>query len=300
MNRTTLVLGASGLVGRRVVQRLQRDGVPLRAATRTPRLNHEVRLDLLQPDTFAPALQGVGTVMLISRPGDEEADRHAAPLVGAMVAAGVKRVVVLSALGAERRPDFSLRRVERLVEASGLAWVHVRPNFFMQMLALPPLSTEIAVHGSLSLPLGDAPVAYVDADDVAAVLHRALVDASLDGQAFEVSGPGALHHGDMLQAIALRTGRPLRYLPIDEDSAHRALLARGFTERHAARALTFYRLVREGWCATPDRHVARLLGRPLRTWHEVVDENLSAWLPPVRAPRAAEAAPDGGRDHAAA
>ena len=167
MSERFLVLGASGLVGRHVVQRLEEEGRTVVCATRNPAAARDVYFDLLDPASFGRALDGASTVMLISRPGDEDAHVHAKPFIDSMRRSGVRRVVVLSALGAQLRPDFSLRKVEVLVEDSGMRWTHVRPNFFMQMLALPPLATEIAARGTLSLPLAGAAIAYVDARDVA-------------------------------------------------------------------------------------------------------------------------------------
>jgi hypothetical protein len=57
------------------------------------------------------------------------------------------------------------------------------------------------------------------------------------------------------------------------------MLARGFAPRHVERVLTFYRLIRAGFCADADQDVAQLLGRPLRTWEEFVRENASCWRP---------------------
>lgn len=99
MKHKYLVLGASGLVGSRVVERLAKERKDVCGATRNPRGAGEVRLDPLQEETFGAALAGMTTVMLISRPGDEDAHLHAEPFVEAMVSAGVRRVVVLSALG---------------------------------------------------------------------------------------------------------------------------------------------------------------------------------------------------------
>jgi uncharacterized protein YbjT (DUF2867 family) len=279
MSEKTLVLGASGNVGARVVALLQRAGHGVIGATRQPVHDAQVRFDLLDRATHAAALDGVGTVMLMARPGDEEAHLHAAPFIEAMRAARVHRVVVLSALGAGLRPEFSMRKLERLVEQSGLAWTHVRPNFFMQMLALPPLSTETAERGTLSLPLADARVAYVDAQDVAAVLCKALIDERLAGQAFEVSGPEALDHRTIATRIAGCTGTPVQYVALDEAAAATLLRSRGFAPAQLERVLTFYRLIREGFCSRVDTTSARLIGRPLARWDTFMASRAHVWRP---------------------
>jgi uncharacterized protein YbjT (DUF2867 family) len=277
MSDRFLVLGASGQVGGHVLEMLRQDGREAVGASRTPKDQHWVRFDWLDQDTFSPALQGITTVLLECRPGDEDADRYAAPFISAMVDAGVRRVVLLSALGAAKRPEFSLRKVELLVEASGLAWTHIRPNFFFQMLARPPLSSEIALHGTLSLPLGDARIAYVDADDVAALLFKALTDQSLAGRAIELSGPEALTHEEIVQHIAQQTGRAIRFVNLSEDEARALLLSRGFPPSHTERVMRFYSLCRQGYCAAPDTEAGQILGRPLNHFETFVEANQAAW-----------------------
>jgi uncharacterized protein YbjT (DUF2867 family) len=263
MKTRFLVLGASGLVGGHVLQLLLHHGYDAVGASRRQTGHRWVPFDLLDPRTHAPALAGATGVMLLSRPGDELAQQHAQAFIDAMVAAKIQRVVVLSALGAAQRPDFSLRKVELLVEASGLEWTHIRPNFFAQIFARPPLSTEIAAHRTLTLPLGDARVAYVDARDVAAMICKALTEPGLAGKAIDLNGPEALTHETIARQIGTLLGAPVSYVNITEESARDLLSRRGFPAPQAERVLRFYALCRQGACATPDTQAARLLGRPL-------------------------------------
>lgn len=264
-------------MGGAVAALLQAEGRRVVRATRNPAGAGEVRFDLLEPQTFAPALQGVTAVMLMSRPGDEDAGVHAAPFVRAMQASAVRHIVVLSALGAQARPAFALRKVELLVEQCGIAWTHVRPNFYMQLLAQPPIAAEVAGRGTLSLPLGDARIAYVDARDVAAVLHRTLAGAGPVGRAIEVNGPHALSHAQVAGSIARAIGSAVSYVPLHEAAARDLMLARGLGQAQVERVLAAYRLIRGGLCAEPDDAAARWLGRPLRTWEAFVHESAAAW-----------------------
>lgn len=283
MHDRILVLGASGLVGGQVFELLSRHGYDVLGVSRRKSGGQWVHFDLLDPATHAPALAGVGAVMLMSRPGDEEAHVHAAPFIKAMAAAGVRRVVDISALGAQLRPDFSIRRVELLVEDSGLEWTHVRPNFFAQMLARPPLSTEIARNRTFRLPLDAARVAYVDAHDVAAVAFRALTDRELAGRAISLSGPEALDHEEIARRISKALGETVRYIAISEGEARELLFAHGIPAPQVERLLRFYDLCRQGFCATLDMEAARLLGRPLGTLEAVIATNLPAWQATLQA-----------------
>lgn len=274
-----MVLGASGLVGGLVFKMLQTEGYDAVGASRTPRGDRWRVLDLLDPKTFSRALQDIATVMLISAPGDEAAHLHGKSFIESMLSAGVERVVVLSALGAGLYPELSNRKVELLVEETGLSWTHVRPNFFLQMLSRPPLCAEIAKEDTLSLPLGNARMAYVDARDVAAVLFRALTDPALAGRALEVSGSEALTHEEIVAHISRKIGRTIRYVALSEPEARVLLQSRGYPDKHIARILGFYALCRQGHCAQPDHEIAKLLGRPLRTLNDEIEENYRAWLP---------------------
>ena len=141
MNTKILVVGATGTVGRPLVAELVNGGAAVRAATRDPARARGmlpdaaeiVPFDLERTDTFDDALQYVDRVFLIARPGDEHADHLAFPLIEAMERHGVRHVVDLSALGAEARPSFALRKVEQRLEASPMTFTHLRPNFFMQL-----------------------------------------------------------------------------------------------------------------------------------------------------------------------
>jgi len=273
-----LVMGASGLIGKSVLAMLREEGYDALGASRTPRGDGWRVLDLLNPETHSSALQGITTVMLISAPGDENAHLHAKSFIESLAANGVERVVVLSALGAGQYPELSNRKVEVLVEETGLNWTHVRPNFFMQTLCRPPLSTEIAQEHTLSLPLGDARIAYVDARDVAAMLFRALIDPTFAGQALEVSGPEALTHEEIAARISQKTGKTIRYVRLTDSEARALLESRGFPDVHIARILRFYASCLQGHCAQPDRFLAKMLGRPLHSFDNVMEDNYGAWM----------------------
>ncbi|HEU4537009.1 MAG TPA: NAD(P)H-binding protein, partial [Polyangiaceae bacterium] len=269
MDGTILVLGATGKVGGAVVNGLAREGARVRAATRDPARAaglpagvERVAFDLEAPATFAPALDGVDRVFLIARPGDEHADRVAAPFLEAMRASGVARVVNLTALGTERRPEFALRRVELAVEASGLAYTHLRPGFFFQLFTTPPLVDAICRAGEIRVPAADARLSFLDARDVGEVGARVLLSGAHDGRAYALTGAVAVDHGAVAAALSSASGAEVRYVPIDEAAARRELGEAGLPPPWVERVITFYRLVRAGRAAAVTGDVEAVLGRP--------------------------------------
>ena len=269
MTRLILVTGATGTVGGHLVDALRRQGAALRVATRDPARaavrwpdTETVEFDLERPATFDPALASVEAVFLIARPGDDESDRVAFPLIERIRVAGVRRVVDLSAMGAEQRDDFALRRIERKLEDDGFAFTHLRPNFFLQVFSTGPLLGQIRATGAFSIPSAEARLSYVDARDVAAVAAVTLTSAGHEGRAYTLTGGESLSHGEIARAISRAAGRTIRYVPIDEDAARRALTASGLSPARIERLIGFYRLVRAGACAPVHPDVAQVLGRP--------------------------------------
>lgn len=90
------------------------------------------QLDFARPRTFGPVLDGVRALFLMRPPALANTRKYIDPFVDAAEAAGVRHVVFLSLLGAEKNPLLPHRRVEKHLEASGLGWTFLRarvPSF---------------------------------------------------------------------------------------------------------------------------------------------------------------------------
>jgi uncharacterized protein YbjT (DUF2867 family) len=283
--RSILVIGATGTVGSRVVAELVARGEAVKAATREPGRARDVlppgvvpvELDLERPETFGSALEGIDRAFLIARPGDEEADRVALPLIDAMRAAGVRHVTDLSTMGVERMPDVALRRIEQYLEASGIASTHLRPNFFMQAFSVGPLQAGIVRTSAIGIPAGDARVSYVDARDIAAVAAVTLTEPGHEGRAYTLTGPEAIDHHEVARVLSGAAGRPIGYIPTDEDEARRTMAAAGLSTQRIERLVGFYRAVRAGACAPVSPDVPAVLGRPAITFERFAANHASYW-----------------------
>jgi uncharacterized protein YbjT (DUF2867 family) len=211
-DRPTLVLGGRGKTGRRVVQRLEARGLPVRVGSRSgqPPFVWE------DASTWAPALQGVGAAYIsyypdLAVPGATEAVRAFADLA---LTHGVERLVLLSGRGEEVAQE-----AEREVQETGAELTIVRCAWFMQNFSEDYLLESI-VGGEVVLPADAQLEPFVDADDIADVAVAALTEPGHAGQLYELTSPRLWTFPDAVAEIAKATGREIRYVPMSlEDYA---------------------------------------------------------------------------------
>lgn len=207
-----LVTGATGNVGSHVVRQLLEADERVRVMTRNPgghAFPDQVEVvtgDLTQPETLSEALAGIERAFLF--PVFQGVDGF----LDVAKRAGLRHVVMLSSVSVTwSEPgwvgDLHLR-LERSVEASGLAWTFVRPDAITTNdLAWAPQIIEGDVVRSR---YGNAATAPIDPRDIAAVAVRSLLDGRT-GEGYSVTGPQSLTQIDRLRIIAETIGRPLRW-----------------------------------------------------------------------------------------
>lgn len=253
-----LVLGATGKTGRPVVSALAARGEKVLTAGRT---SADVRFDWADRDTWQPALDGVDALYVVG-PFWEPSG---AGLVGELLAAApaVRRVVLLSVLGADLLPDVvPMAAWERDVRASGKEWTILRPNWFQQNFS-EGFATSLREKGTLELPAGRAAVSFVDTRDIGEVAAAALAEEGHAGQTYVLTGPEALDHH---QALAI-LGRGLRYVELTEEEFAGQLRQAGADDRVVAWQLGLFSVMRDGRNAVVTDTVERITGRPARPLH---------------------------------
>ncbi|MFE7480421.1 NAD(P)H-binding protein [Streptomyces sp. NPDC057552] len=267
-----LVLGATGKTGRRVLARLRELGVETRAASRAG----ETPFDWADPKTWGPALEGAAAVYIV--PLDTTPSPTPA-FVERAVAAGVRRLVLLSARGVDTpgyfgSPDYDggpHAQGEEAVRSSDVTWTILRPGWFAQNFTEGVFLEDIR-NGSLTLPVGDGEASYIDADDIAAVAVAALTEDGHEGEAYELSGPRALGVADVLDEIAKVSDVRASYIPAEEAAFREGLVAQGMSEVEAALWTAALDPIRTSREAPVKDGVERALGRPPRDLAEVVRE----------------------------
>jgi uncharacterized protein YbjT (DUF2867 family) len=265
-----LITGATGTCGREIVRQLAAAGASVRALVRSPERANEIRLsgvdivqgDLSRPESLDAALQGVERALLVtpSQPNDWEL---CASFIGAAKRAGVRHIVRLSALGADRwdacRLLVSHRQCERDIEASGLAYTHLRPNMFYQNMLW--YADSIRKEAMIRLPLGDAKIGHVDVRDIAAVAVKVLTGRGHQNRAYELTGPELMTYHDAARELSTLLGRKVTYVAISPEAFKQNLMRARWSEEMIDRLNELFADFRAGKAAKLTTTVRDLTGR---------------------------------------
>ncbi|MFI0771872.1 NAD(P)H-binding protein [Streptomyces sp. NPDC021218] len=265
-NDTTLVLGATGKTGRRILARLRLRGTPVRAAARSSR----TRFDWSDPGGWDAALRGIAVAYVV-------APRVPGPVhefVARAEAAGVRRLVLLSGRGSDTWGDstfgLDMRSAEDAVRGSALEWTVLRPSNFAQNFDEDVFHAPL-VAGELALPAGKVPEPFIDAEDVADAAATVLTETDRHaGRIYELTGPRALTFGEATRLISRASGRPISYRQVSPAEYTAALVEEGVGEEDAHHVAEMFVLMERGLLAGTTDDLATVLGRAPRTFEDYV------------------------------
>ncbi len=200
------VVGASGLIGTKVVELLVADGHEVVAASRS------TGLDVLSGDGLADALAGAGALVDVTNSPSFEADavmdffiRSATNIAATAKAGGVGHYVALSIVGVDGLPDSPYMRAkvaqETIIRESGLPFSIVRATQFAEFV---DAIVESMTHGN-EVRVPDALIQPIPADDVASAVARAAAGEPINGVQ-DLGGPQKITFEQMARDVLVRRG----------------------------------------------------------------------------------------------
>ena len=283
MTEPILVVGATGNVGGRVVQRLRDAGARVRALVRRPdaaRLPEGVEVtagDLTAPESLDPAVDGVRAVFLLWT-----APPPTAAAVVARLAARTRRIVLLSSPHQTPHPFFQqpnlLARfhaeLDALVMGAGVEWTILRPGMFASN-TIGWWAAAIRQGNVVRWPYGSAETAPIDENDIAAVAARALLDDGHVGKSYVLTGPESLTHAAQVELIGQALGRPLRFEELTPDGFRQATA--GVWPERAVEMLLAAWGATLGHRAYVTSAVAEVTGAPARSFRDWARDHVAAF-----------------------
>jgi uncharacterized protein YbjT (DUF2867 family) len=269
-----VVTGATGNVGKPLVQALSRAGLQVTAVSRTmneaPPGVRTYRADVAEPHSLKAALHGADAIFLLTPTQFMETGDLGA-VMEVVRDAGVRRIVLLSSQGVatQRHPP----QFEDAVTQSGAEWTVLRPgNFDSNTLQW---AQSIRTARTVAAPFGQVPLPAIDPADIADVAAVVLREPGHTGEVYTLTGPEPISPRRQAAALehALRT--PIRFVELSREQARLEMLR--YMPEPAAEAT----LAVLGAPSAAEQQVSpdvqRLLGRPPRTYAQWVESNIEAF-----------------------
>jgi NAD(P)H dehydrogenase (quinone) len=271
---TIVVTGATGHLGRLIVEALLRDGVAASEivaggrdlaklddlAARGVRVE---RIDYNDPATLSAALEGADTLMLVSasEPGHRVPQHEAA--IDAAVAAGVKRIVYTSAPYATTSalvlaPEH--KATEELIAASGIPATILRNGWYTENYA--GTAKQSAESGTLVSSVGDGRVSSASRVDYADAAAVVLTTEGHEGKIYELSGDIAWTQDDLADAVSEATGRKVVYTPVSTEEHAAILRSAGLDDGTIGFVTALDANIKDGLIGYTTGDLSKLIGRP--------------------------------------
>ena len=283
-----LLLGATGNVGKALQTELLPDhaagkldvGIGARSETAAAAIStsglRAVPFDFEQAEGFEQALTGVNTVFLL-RPYTLRQLMYGKRVIDAAHRAGVQSIVTIGAYGSPDTPWPTIGwnfLVEAYAERSGLAWTHLRPNFFMDNILAQRDPASFTIFNGLVRR-----VSWIASEDIAAVAAAVLRDTSKHAGKVYPLASDAASPDQIAHYLTEATRQPHRVVVPDSEIVMKRLLAQGREVIYAQALLDYVAAIREGLVdevADVFDTVERVAGRPATKWPEFLARRFPA------------------------
>jgi len=273
MEKTVLVTGATGTIGRDVVKILSESGVAVRAGVRDQakgrkQFGIEIELTTLNFEdaaSFLDTLKGVEKVFLLPPPLRNQVELTNA-FVSAAKRTGVRHIVKLSAIGVDGGTQFTVGKWhaagEQHVRESGLAFTFLRPNSFMQNFInyFPPRD------GVIYLPWGNGKASFVDTRDIAAVAAEVLTSDDHEGKTYTLTGPAALSIEQVAKILSEVAGREINYVNVPESAARDGMLQAGVPQWQVDALMELHAINKQNRWDAVTNDIEKVTGKPAITF----------------------------------
>lgn len=227
-----VVTGATGNVGRSLVQALAAGGAQVTATSRAvsaadaPHGVRRRKADLTDPESLRSVFDGAEALFL-QNGGPSAHLLSPRDILDVAKTAGIGRVVLLSSQGVATRPESAshggvARAIEDAVRQSGLDWTILRPGGFNSNTYA--WAESVRTRRTIAAPFADIGLPTIDPDDIAEVAAAALREDRHAGQTYELTGPALTTPRQQAEAIGDALGEPVRFIERTRDEARAQML----------------------------------------------------------------------------
>jgi uncharacterized protein YbjT (DUF2867 family) len=286
MQSQIFVLGATGTVGREVVELLVERGISFRAGIHQNRLHlseseftdasiEPIPIELSDVDSITRALEGTDVLFFMS-PSVENFVPLAENVLKAAKKVGVRHILRLSIAGADDG-KFSLAKqhheVDQMIQRSEIPFTLLQPVSFMQNY----LAHAESIQGENRFyePLGAAHVSLIDARDIAALAVTTMTQNGHEGKTYVITGPESLSNNDVADIFSHVLERRIQYFDVSDKQARDYWKKSGLSDKRVDWWSDYYHFNREGGISFLSPVDPILIGREPITFEMFVKDHLA-------------------------
>jgi uncharacterized protein YbjT (DUF2867 family) len=277
-----LITGATGNVGSAVLDNLGTTDLSLRALVhddskaRTMR-DRDVEAfvgDFLEPESLAAALEGMGTLLLITPHHPEQVAQATNAIQAARDSGNDPRIVRLSvAQASHEAPTKNCRQhaqIEEELISSGLPYTILRPTTFMQNTLAT--ARTVASEGKIYQPFKDGKLGMIDVRDIGEVAAKILTEEGHEGKTYTLTGPAAISFHDIAEMLSEVLGKEVDYVPITLEKAKEAMLGMGLSEWKVEVLIEYASAHSQGYSNFTTEDVELLTGHTAASYREFASD----------------------------
>ncbi|HEY3388974.1 MAG TPA: NmrA family NAD(P)-binding protein [Prolixibacteraceae bacterium] len=291
-----LITGATGNVGLTTLKLLESKnyaGVEVVAAVRDIGRARKIegiancnfcQFEFDEPSTYDKALEGVTKIVLIRPNQVVDVSRYIFPFLAKAEQAGVKHIVFISIVGAERNRIFANHRTENHFKKLNIPTTILRPSLYMQNLSTLHRH-DIQDHDKINIPGGLGLVNYIDVRDVAEAIVTVLMHQGFENQAYEITGPEVMDFYQIAKIFSAELEREIKYT---RPSAIKFVRQKLLDKKQLLYVLTLsllYNAVRNGKMNYTNDVFRSITGHDPRHLADFVHEYRECWLKTEQKPK---------------
>ena len=279
------IFGATGKVGKEMLEFFSQAGIYCRAVTRDLKKvkPHSfvtwIEGNLADKSSLYNTIAGSNRIFLATSFSEKMADLQG-NAIDVAKEAGVEHIVKLSTKGVSEKSDFLIPKlhyvIEQKLKSSGLNWTVLQPSAFMQNW-LGDVSETIKKEKKIYEAVGDTKMPFIDARDIAEVAVRILTKPEKHiNKNYLLTGGQAVSYYEVADAVSQAIHEPVTYVAESPDEARKRLDAKGLPE-WAIKLFLVMAKNQQADGATVSTAVEEILGKPSRNVYYFA-KDYAAWF----------------------
>jgi uncharacterized protein YbjT (DUF2867 family) len=284
MKDKILIIGASGSIVLEVAGKLIEKKQPVKIAVRDPERAKKINLgdtelvkfDYLNNATFDTAFEGIKKVVLVSPPSYLKIHKQVIEAIDSAIKKGVELIVNISAISIESDLDKPMKQIEDHIKNSGVDYVFLRPNCYMQNFN-DLFRDFIISEEEITLPTGDTKISFVDVRDVAEVAALALTDNNLKNKTFQLTGKQLLNMHVIAYLFSEALHKEIYFHDISKEVFEKILRSAGWPAGTIEGTLQLCSHVKDGITSRVTPDLETILKREPIKFQQFISDYIKTW-----------------------